>query len=61
MASGSTSRYGDAGAQYRLQWVPDGTGGGSWVLMELKVERPSRRERRKGPEHKPHRPVTRRR
>jgi len=29
--------------------------------MELKVERPSRREQRKGPGHKPHRPVTRRR
>jgi hypothetical protein len=60
MASGSESRYGDAGVQYRMQWVPSGTGG-SWVLMELKVERPSRRERRKGPEHKAHRPVTRRR
>jgi hypothetical protein len=60
MASGSTTRYGDAGVVYRMQWVPSGTGG-SWVLMELKVERPSRREQRKGPGHKPHRPVTRRR
>jgi hypothetical protein len=57
----SATFYGDGGVLYRLVWVPSGKGGGSWVLAELKYERPPRRWRRKGPASKSHRPVTRHR
>ena len=57
----SATFYGDGGVQHRLVWVPSRTGGGSWVLAELKVERPARRWRRKGPTRTSHRPVTRHR
>ena len=53
----SATFYGDGGVVYRLVWVPS-RGGGAWVLAELKLERPSRRWRRRGPVRTPHRPVT---
>jgi hypothetical protein len=56
----SSTFNGDGGENYRLVWVPSKTGG-AWVLTEIKVTRPSRSERRRGPAQKAHRPVTRRR
>jgi hypothetical protein len=56
----SATYNGDGGEVYRLVWVPSATGG-AWVLTEIKVERPPRRWRRRGPGQKPHRPVTRKR
>jgi hypothetical protein len=48
----------DDGVLYRQVWVPSR---GTWVLEALKIMRPSRRWRRRGPARRPHRPVTRRR
>ena len=60
MSENSTTFHGDGGTLQRLVWMPSRTGG-SWVVVEVKYERPSRRWRRKGPASKPHRPVTRHR
>jgi hypothetical protein len=57
----SATYNGDGGEVYRLVWVPSATGGGAWVLTEIKVERPPRSWRRRGSTQKPHRPVTRKR
>lgn len=60
MSDNSSAFHGDGGEQQRLVWMPTRTGG-TWVLVELKYARPSRRERRRGPDRQPHRPVTRHR
>jgi hypothetical protein len=57
----SATFNGDGGVLYRLVWVPSRTGGGAWVLAELKYDRPPRKWRRRGKARQPHRPVTRHR
>ena len=60
MANGSTTRYGDAGVVYRMQWIPSGDGG---LLGAHGAEGRAAvtAGATQGPEHKAHRPVTRRR